>query len=79
VSSGITTKLVGGTRVRVFTPEKSIADCFKFRNKIGIDVGIEALRNYLSLRTKNVDQLLRYAEIDRVGSVIRPYVEALLG
>ena len=52
------------------------ADCFKFRNKIGVDVAAEALRDYRR-RRGSVDELLRYAEVCRVARVMRPYLEAL--
>jgi predicted transcriptional regulator of viral defense system len=68
---------VGGVRVRVFSAPKTVADCFKFRNKIGIDVAVEALRDYRRAHPKGLDALWRFAEIDRVARVLRPYLEAL--
>jgi hypothetical protein len=53
-----------------------VADCFKFRNKIGVDVAVESLRDYRR-RRGSVDELLRYAEICRVARVLRPYLEAV--
>lgn len=67
---------VEGARVRVFSAAKTVADCFKFRNKIGIDVAIEALREYRRVHPKQLDALWRFAEVDRVTRVIRPYLEA---
>ena len=64
--------------MRIFGPEKTIADCFKFRNKIGLDVAIEALRMYSRTRRVKVPVLLQFAEIDRVAVVMRPYLEAVL-
>ncbi|MEO8097592.1 MAG: hypothetical protein ABI811_07800 [Acidobacteriota bacterium] len=65
--------------MRVYSPEKTIADCFKYRNKIGLDVAIEALRTYRERPTKpNLRVLSKFAEIDRVQSVMRPYLEAIL-
>ena len=56
---------------------KLVADCFKYRNKIGIDVAIEALREYLGKRGRSMAELQRAADVCRVGRVIRPYLEAL--
>ncbi len=68
---------VGGVPVRVFSAAKTVADCFKFRNKIGLDVAVEALRDYRRLHPKKLDALWRFAQVDRVTRVIQPYVEAL--
>ena len=56
---------------------KTVADCFKYRNKIGLDVAVEALRGYLRGRGRSMDELLKAAEACRVGNVMRPYIEAL--
>lgn len=74
--SGIEERVIEGVRVRVYGPAKTVADCFKFRNKIGLDVAIEALRDYRR-RRGSVDELLQYAEICRVARLMRPYLEAL--
>ncbi len=76
LTEGVEGRVIEGVRVRVYGPAKTVADCFKFRNKIGLDVAIEALRDYRR-RRGSVDDLLRYAEICRVGRVVRPYLEAL--
>jgi predicted transcriptional regulator of viral defense system len=77
LKAGVETRRVDGTQVRVSSVAKTVADCFKFRNKIGLDVALEALRE--ARRTKNVsaDELWRYAKIDRVTNVMRPYLEAV--
>lgn len=75
---GIETKKLDGTPIRIYTPEKTIADCFKYRNKIGMDTTREALKLYLERRKKNLDSLLEAAAVCRVSRVIRPYLEALL-
>lgn len=62
--------------VAVYNPAKTVADCFKYRNKIGLDVAIEALRDGLRGRRFTRDELWRFARICRVASVIRPYMEA---
>ncbi|MFG0242277.1 MAG: type IV toxin-antitoxin system AbiEi family antitoxin domain-containing protein [Phycisphaerales bacterium JB054] len=79
MAAGVEDRDVGGTMIRVFDAPKSVADCFKFRNKIGMDVAIEALRTYLRRRGASVDTLLRYADINRVRSVMMPYIEAVFG
>ena len=76
LTSGIEERVIEGVRVRVYGPAKTVADCFKFRNKIGLDVAIDALRDYRR-RRGSVDELLRYAQICRVARVMRPYLEAL--
>ncbi|ATE60081.1 transcriptional regulator [Thauera sinica] len=80
-TAGIETHVIDGVPVRITSPEKTVADCFKYRNKIGLDVAIEALRDLMKSRTSrsNLDELWRYAEIDRVQRVIRPYIEAIIG
>jgi predicted transcriptional regulator of viral defense system len=68
--------LPGGT-VRVYSPAKTVVDCFKFRNKIGLDVAIEALSECLSKRRATVTQLNEFAAACRVAKVMRPYMEAM--
>lgn len=77
-SAGIEEHEIDGVAIRIYDKEKTIADCFKFRNKIGLDIAIEALKDYLSLGEINLDKLSSYAEIDRVKSIITPYVRASL-
>ncbi len=75
--SGIEEHSVDGTVVRVFCVAKTVADCFKFRNKIGLDVAIEALREVVRSRKATPVEIMEYAEIDRVSRIVRPYVEAM--
>jgi hypothetical protein len=63
--------------VRVFSVAKTVADCFKFRNKIGLDVALEALREVWNGKRATMDELWRYAEVCRVANVMRPYLEAI--
>ena len=77
LTEGIETHRVEGVSVRVYSAAKTIADCFKFRNKIGLDVAIEALRDSLSQRKASINDIYRYAKICRVSNVIRPYMEAI--
>ena len=77
-SAGVETKEFDGVSVRIYSPEKTLTDCFKFRNKIGLDTVVEAVRFYRERRNVNVDALMHYAKICRVEKVIRPYLEAIL-
>lgn len=63
--------------VRVYSPAKTIADAFKYRNKIGLDVAIEALRDCLRQRRATMDELWRAAKVCRMENVMRPYLETL--
>ncbi len=75
-SAGIENRELDGIPVKIYGIEKTIADCFKFRNKIGSDVALEALRDYRKSEDFNIETLLHYARIDRVERVIKPYLEA---
>ena len=78
-SAGIEVATIDGIPVRIYSPEKTIADCFKYRNKIGLDVAIEALRAYRGGKAKlDFQSLSRFAQINRVQKVMRPYLEAIL-
>jgi predicted transcriptional regulator of viral defense system len=77
-TEGIEIQQVDRVSVRIYSPEKTLADCFKFRNKIGLDVALEALRFYKERKHVNVDTVMRFAEVCRVTKVVRPYAEALL-
>jgi predicted transcriptional regulator of viral defense system len=77
LSKGIEIHSVEGVTVRVYSTAKTVADCFKFRNKIGLDVAIEALKDCLHQKKATVNEIYRYAKICRVSNVIRPYMEAL--
>lgn len=77
LSAGIRTHRIEGHRVHIYEPAKTIADCFKYRNKIGLDVVLEALREGWRARRFTMDQLDRYAAICRVQRVMRPYLESL--
>jgi predicted transcriptional regulator of viral defense system len=78
-SAGIDVVTIDGVPVRLYSPEKTIADCFKYRNKIGLDVAIEALRIYRERTPKpNFQALAKFAQINRVQRVMRPYLESVL-
>ena len=63
--------------IRVYSVAKTIADCFKFRNSIGMDVALEALREGLRQKKATFNEIQRFAQIDRVEKIMRPYLEAL--
>jgi hypothetical protein len=63
--------------VRIYSVAKTVVDCFKYRNKIGLDVALEALRECRRARKCGTDELWRFAQICRVGNVMRPYLEAI--
>lgn len=73
---GIEHHTLEGVRVPVYSAAKTVADCFKYRNKLGVDVAIEALRDALRSRKTTVDQIHRFAKVCRVANVIRPYLES---
>jgi len=77
-SEGVETHLIDDIPVRIYGPEKSVADSFKFRRKMGLDVALEALKLYRQHRGFDVSKLLHYARICRVEKVMKPYLEALL-
>ena len=76
ISSGIETHKIAGIKVNVFTPEKTVADCFKFRNKIRLDVALEGLKMCIS-RNGSRSKILEYSRLCRVEKVIYPYLEAI--
>ena len=77
-SSGIDTHEIDGIQVRIYNPAKTVADCFKYRNKIGQDVAVEALRFCRERKRTPVSELLEYARICRVQETMSPYLEAML-
>ncbi len=77
-SEGVQIHIVDDEKIRIYGPEKTIADCFKFRNKIGLDTAVEAVRFYRERKRVQINELMRYAAICRVDKIIRPYLEALL-
>jgi predicted transcriptional regulator of viral defense system len=77
-TQGVMHVAVDGVQVAVFNPAKTIADCFKYRNKIGLDVALEALRDGWQQRKVTMDDLFAYAAVNRVANVMRPYLESLV-
>ena len=77
-AAGVEVHELDGSEVRIYGPAKSVADAFKYRHKLGLDLALEALDFYRKRTDFNVSELLRYARICRVENVLRPYLEALL-
>jgi predicted transcriptional regulator of viral defense system len=77
LTEGVEERKIEGVTVKVFNTAKTVADCFKYRNKIGTDVALEALREGWSQRKFKMDDLWRYATVDRVANVMRPYLEGI--
>ncbi|MFZ2162783.1 MAG: type IV toxin-antitoxin system AbiEi family antitoxin domain-containing protein [Sideroxyarcus sp.] len=77
LATGIETRRVDGVKIQVTSVAKTVADCFKFRNKVGLDVALEALREARRAKKASADELWRYAQINRVTNVMRPYLEAV--
>ncbi len=76
--AGIEKHQIDGVTVQVYSAEKTLADCFKYRNKLGMDVVLEALKLYRSQKKFNIGKLLEYARVCRVEEVMKPYLEASL-
>jgi len=77
LSYGVEEHKVDGVNVHIYSPAKTVADCFKYRNKIGLDVAIEALRDCLRQRKATLDELWSSAKVCRMSNVMRPYLEAV--
>lgn len=77
-SEGVEARQLDRVPVRMYSREKTIADCFRYRNKTGLDTCLEALRLYKQQRRVDIDALLRYARVRRVSRVLMPYLEAML-
>lgn len=77
LQAGVETHMIDGVPTQIYSLAKTIADCFKYRNKIGLDVAVEALRESWRARKCTMDELWRYATICRVANVMRPYLETL--
>jgi predicted transcriptional regulator of viral defense system len=77
-TEGVEDHEIEGVSVPVYGPAKTVADCFKFRTTVGTDVAIEALRDFHRKRAGTMDELWHYADICRVRTVIKPYMEAIV-
>jgi len=78
LTEGVEEHAIEGVPVRIYSPAKTVADCFKYRNKTGLDVALEALREALRSRKCSTDDLWKHAKTCRVANVIRPYMEAIV-
>lgn len=77
LAAGVEQHRVEGVTIRVYSAAKTVADCFKYRNKVGIDVAVEALRDYTPKHRGGANELARYARICRVARVMQPYLDAI--
>lgn len=77
-AAGVEEHLIDGVRVRIYSREKTVADCFMYQREIGKDVALEALKDYMAGKSRNVNKLMEYAKVNRVEKSILPYVESLL-
>jgi predicted transcriptional regulator of viral defense system len=78
MDEGIESHKVEGIEIKVFNPARTVADCFKYRNKIGLDVALEALREGWREKRFTMDELIHYGELCRVKNVMQPYLESLV-
>jgi predicted transcriptional regulator of viral defense system len=78
LTAGVENHDIDGVSVSVYGPAKTVADCFKYRNKIGLDVALEALRSAWQERRVTIDELWHYARICRVARVMQPYLESVV-
>jgi len=74
---GIETRVIDGVKVQLTTPAKTVADCFRFRRHVGLEVALAALKDYLRKRKGSIDALVEAARVDRIHAFMRPYLEAL--
>jgi len=77
-TEGIELQKADGMSIRMYSPAKTVVDCFKYRNKIGLDVAVEALKLYRETKLFGVDEMIYFARVCRVARVMRPYIEAVL-
>lgn len=78
LSHGVETRVIDGVEVKLTTPAKTVADCFRFRRHVGLEVALAALKDYLRQRKGSVDALVEAAQADRIYGYLRPYLEALV-
>ena len=76
--AGIEEHQLDGVPVSIYKKSKTVTDCFKFRNKVGKEVALEALKEYVRLPDADMNELLHYAQINRVAKIMQPYLEAIL-
>jgi len=76
--SGMEEHTLDGVPVRIYSKEKTLADCFKFREKIGVNIALEALKDYLRSPRSDIQLMMKYAKVNRVENIMRPYLESLV-
>ncbi len=76
--AGIEEHLIDEANIKIYSAEKTIADCFKYRNKIGMDIVLEAIKFYRARKQFNMNEILKFARICRVDKVIAPYLEVMI-
>lgn len=76
--AGIEEHTIDGVMVKIYSKEKTVTDCFKYRQQIGKDIALEALKDYMRQPSPDINLLIEYAKINRVEKILRPYVEMLL-
>lgn len=76
--AGVEDHILDGVPIKIYSKEKTIADCFKFREKIGANIALEALKDYLKNSGSNIQLVMQYAKVNRVEKVMRPYLESLI-
>jgi predicted transcriptional regulator of viral defense system len=74
LTAGVETHSIKGVKVKIYNPAKTVADCFKYRNKIDLDLAMEALRDFWRKKKATSDELWRYAKVCRVVRIMRPYL-----
>lgn len=77
-AAGVERKVVDGVELRMYSAEKTLADCFKYRNRIGTDVAVESLKAYMARRGRNLERVRKMAKVCRVEKIMRPYLESLV-
>jgi predicted transcriptional regulator of viral defense system len=78
LETGIIKHKIDGIKIKIYSPEKTIADCFKFRNKIGLDIALEALKLYRANYKFDLNKLIKYAKVCRVYNIMKPYLQATI-
>lgn len=78
LEDGVQEYIIQNVPIKITTPARTVADCFKYRNKIGLDVAVEALKEGLQDHRFTIDELVKYARLCRVGNVMQPYIEAIV-
>ena len=76
--AGVEEHTIDGVKVRIYSKEKTVADCFAYRHEVGKDVALEALKDYMSGRSRNLNKLMEYARVNRVEKLLLPYLETLV-